>query len=381
MKYFPLIWATLWRKRMRTIFTLLSIVVAFLLFGMLQGINSAFNSTVERANVNRLVVTSKISFTETLPYAAQAQIEAVPGVSGVANQSWFGAYYQDPKKFVFSFPVEPERFFAILPEFKLPKEQLDALVRTRTGAVIGDQMAQKFGWKIGDRISLHSMIWTRPEGGSDWEFDIVGIFSDPDDPGKANQFIFNYSYFDEGRAFGKGKVGWYTVQVKDPRESAQIASAIDKLFANSTDETETKTEKEFQQSFLKQVGDINFIVTRILFAVFFALLFATGSTLMQSVRERVPELAVLKTLGFSDGGVLALVMAESTMLSVIAALCGLGLAAAIFPMLKDTFGVVKLPLDVVLEGLLVALLMALITGLPPALRAMRLNIVDALAGR
>lgn len=382
MKYFPLIWATLWRKRTRTIFTLLSIVVAFLLFGMLQGVNSAFNSTVERANVNRLIVTSKISFTESLPYAYQAQIETVPGVSGVAHQSWFGAYYQDPKNFVFSYPVEPERFFAIVPEFKLPKDQLDALVRTRTGAIIGDELAKKYGWKIGDRIPLHSTIWTKSsDGSSDWDFDIVGIYTDPDDPTRANQLFFNYSYFDEGRAFGKGKVGWYVVQVKDPRQSAQVASQIDKLFANSTDETETKTEKEFQQSFLKQIGDINFIVTRILFAVFFALLFATGSTLMQSVRERVPELAVLKTLGFSDSGVLALVLAESTLLCVLAALLGLAVAAGVFPGLKNYVGVVKLPGKVVVEGLIVALLLALATGLPPAWRAKRLNIVDALAGR
>ena len=381
MKFLPLIWAALWRKKARTIFTLLSILVAFLLFGMLQGVNAAFNATVDRANVNRLIVASSTSFTESLPYSFMAQIERLPGVSSVSQQSWFGSYYQDPKNFVFSFPTEPARWLKAGAEYKLPADQFDAWLRTRTGAVIGIDVAKQYGWKIGDRVPLHSVIWTKTGGSSDWTFDIVGIYTAPDAPTRGNQFFFNYSYFDEARSFGKGRVGWYIVQVKDPRESAQIAASIDKLFANSSDETETKTEKEFQQSFLKQIGDINFIVTRILFAVFFALLFATGSSLMQSVRERVPELAVLKTLGFSDGAVLRLVLAESLLLCVLAALLGLAVAALLFPALKGAIGVVTLPREVIVEGVIIAILLALATGVLPAWRARQLNIVDALAGR
>ena len=381
MKYFPLIWAGLWRKKARTIFTLLSIVVAFLLFGMLQGVNAAFNNTVETANVNRLTVVSKINFTESLPYSYLTQIDAVPGVSAVAWFSWFGTYYQDPKNFVFSFPGDPARLFDMYPEYKVPKEQLEAFGRTRTGAVIGVDLATKYGWKIGDQVPLHSTIWTKPDGSSDWNFEIVGIYDVPSDPSQANQFFFNHTYFDEARSFGKGKVGWYVVRVKDPAQSAVVAEAIDKLFANSPDETKTQTEKEFQQSFLKQLGDINFIVTSILGAVFFSLLFATGSTMMQSVRERIPELAVLKTLGFSNGGVLALVLSEAVLLCLIAAALGLAIAALIFPSLKSFIGVATLSASVLVTGAVVALLLALITGLPPALRAQRLNIVDALAGR
>jgi len=356
-------------------------VIAFLLFGMLQGTNAAFSRGVEGANVNRLVTVSRISFTEDLPFADLAQIEAVPGVDHAAYASWFGAYYQDPKQFVFSFPVDPERYFDLFPEFKLPKDQMDAWVRTKTGAVIGAQVARKYGWKLGDRVPLHSTIWTKPDGTSDWNFDIVGIYDDPDDHSRANAFFFNHSYFDDGRSFDKGTVGWYVERIKDPTAAVATGAAIDHLFLNSSDETKTQTEKEFQQSFLKQLGDINFIVTSILGAVFFTLLFLTGNTMMQSLRERVPELAVLKTLGFTDGGVLALVLSECLLLCGIAALIGLGLAASAFPLMKDVLGIVALPPQVIGLGVGVAVLLALVTGLPPAWRAMRLNIVDALAGR
>lgn len=380
MKFLPLLWAGLWRKRARTIFTLLSIVVAFVLFGMLQGVNAVFNNAVNAAAVDRLDVVSRVTFTEPLPYGYLSQIESIPGVAGVAYQSWFGTYYQDPKNFVFSFPLDPERFFPLFPELHLSKNELAALVHTRTGAVIGRDLAKKYGWKVGDRVPLHSVIWTQAsDGSSDWQFDIVGIFDGPTND--ASSFFFNYSYFDEARAFSKGKVGWYIVKVKDPKEAMQVAAAIDKRFANSADETKTQTEKEFSQSFIKQQADINFIVTAILGAVFFTLLFLTGNTMMQSVRERVPELAVLKTLGFTDFAVVALVLAEALVLCLIAALIGLGIAALIFPAMKDYIGEAHLPANVLVFGAALAVLLALCTGLPPAWRTARLNIVDALAGR
>lgn len=381
MKFLPLLWAGLWRKRARTIFTLLSIVVAFVLFGMLQGVNSAFSNAVNAAAVDRLNVVSRISFTEPLPFSYQAQIEAIPGVAAVAHESWFGTYYQDPKKFVFSFPVDPARFFPLFQEVRLQPDQLAAMVRTRTGAIIGSELAKKYGWKIGDKVPLHSVIWTRAGGSSDWDFDIVGIYDAPGNPNQAQSFFFNYSYFDEARSFSKGTVGWYVVKVKDPKQSMQVAAAIDKHFANSSDETKTQTEKEFAQSFIKQQGDISFIVTSILGAVFFTLLFLTGNTMMQSVRERVPELAVLKTIGFTDSAVVVLILAEALVLCLFAALIGIGIAAGLFPALKDIIGDARLPMDVVTLGIGVAVLLALCTGVPPAWRTTRLNIIDALAGR
>ncbi|WP_411887960.1 ABC transporter permease [Hydrocarboniphaga effusa] len=383
MKYFPLLWSTLWRKKARTIFTLLAIVMAFLLFGMLQGVNSAFNRTIELANVNRLVVISKIALTESLPFSYTQQIEAVPGVSGVSYASWFGGWYQDPKNPIFSYPVDPTRHFDMFPELKLPPEQLEAFRNTRSGAVVGKAAADKYGWKIGDRIPLHSEIWTRKaDGQSDWTFDLVGIFThDSGDTMQENLLLFQHEYFDEARAFGRGTVGWFTVRISDPGQAAQVGAAIDKRFANSLDETKAQSEKEFQMGFMKQIADINYIVTRILVAVFVALLFATGSTMMQSVRERIPELAVLKTLGFSDTRVLVLVLSESVLLCVLSAAIGLGLATLMFPAFKDMLGIVKLPGDVIVGGFVTAVLLALVTGLPPALRARSLNIVDALAGR
>lgn len=379
MKYLPLMWAMLWRKKLRTSLTLLSIVIAFLLFGMLQGINAAFQQTIERSNVNRLIVTNKISLTESLPYSYLSQLETIPGVSAVSHESWFGPYYQDPKNVMAAFPVEPEREFAAHPEIVIPKEQLQALEKTRTGAIVGVGLAKKYGWKIGDHIPLHSTIWVKAaDGNSDWTFDIVGIYEEPSNRTREDALFFNYKYFDEARSFGKGTVGWYVVQLKDPRESAQIASTIDKLFANSPNETKTQTEKEFQQSFMKQIADISLIVTYILFAVFFALLFAVGSTAMQAVREQVPELAVLKTLGFSDTHVLTLVLLQTLALCIVAALIGLGIADLLFPRLRDTLGVVKMPLSVVIEGVLMAAVFAALTGFVPAWRAKRLVIVEAL---
>lgn len=381
MKYFPLIWAGLWRKRTRTVLTLLSIVIAFLLFGLLQGVNSAFSRGVAGANIDRLYVQSRISFTEPLPAADLPQIEAVPGVATVAYATWFGTYFQDPKNFVFSFPVDPDRYFTVYPEMKLPADQLAALEHTRTGAVVGRALADKYGWKIGDKVPLHSQIWVQKGGTSDWTFDIVGIYEQPDDANQASQFLFNHTYFDEARSFSKGKIGWYIVKIGDPSKATEVAGNIDKLFANSPDETKTVTEKENAQSFLKQIGDINFIVDAIVGAVLFTLLFLTGNMMMQSVRERIPEFAVLKTLGFSDTGVLSLVLAESLLLCLVAGAIGLAIAAAIFPMLKGVIGVVKLPAMVLVIGFVIAVLLALISGLPPAWRAKRLNIVDALAGR
>ncbi len=381
VKYFPLIWSGLTRKKLRSVFTLLSIFVAFLLFGMLQGVNSAFSHGVEGAHLNRLVVQGKVSMTEQTPMAYRNQIATVPGVTGVTFGSWFGGYYQDVKKNIFSFPVEASTYFELFPEIKLPKDQLDALIKTRTGAVIGRSLAQKYGWKIGDAIPIESRIWTKSDGTSDWTFQVVGIFEVPTDVGQEDRLLLNNDYFDEARTMNKGMVGWYTVQIDNPANASSISSAIDQLFANSDHETKTVTEKEFQQSFLKQMGDINFIVSSIIGAVFFALMFLTGNTMMQSVRERIPEFAVLKILGYTDYAVLSLVVVEGLVLTLVAATLGLAGSIAAFPMLKDVVGVPHLPLSVLGLGLLYAVLLALVTGLLPALRVARINIVDALGGR
>jgi putative ABC transport system permease protein len=381
MKYFPLLWSGLWRKRTRTWLTLASITVAFLLFGLLQGVNAAFSQSIAASRLDRLYVQSKISFTEPLPLADMAQIEAVPGVDGVAFGNWFGGYYQDAKNVVFSFAVDADRYFSLYPELVIPPEQLQALINTRTGAIIGVDLAKKYGWKIGDKVPLKSQIWTHKDGTYDWDFDIVGIFDDQADTSQNGGFFFNYKYFDEARSFSKGTIGWYIVHLSDVSKAGQVAAAIDALFANSTDETKTQNEKENTQSFLRQFGDIQFMVTSIIGAVFFALLFLTGNTMMQSIRERVPEFAVLKTLGFSDGGVLALVFGESLSLCIGAAVIGLAGATLMFPGLKGVIGVASLPPVVLAMGLGFAVLLAILIGLWPATKVRRLSIVDSLAGR
>jgi putative ABC transport system permease protein len=381
MKYFPLIWAGLWRKRTRTIFTMLSIVVAFLLFGLLQGINQGFNTVVQNLNVDRLYVSARTSMTDGLPIAYANRIRSTPGVRAVSHWTYFGGYYQNARNPIPAFSTEPEALFRIYREIKIKPEYIEAMQRTRTGVLISEALAQQYGWKIGDRIPLGTSIWTTKEGASTWYFDIVGTFDLSQVGGGFPSFYLNHTYFEENAAFGDGVVHYYLVGIEDPLQATKVSLAIDGMFANSSDETRTQTESALAQMQLKQIGDINFIVNAIVGAVLFTLLFLTANTMAQSVRERTAELAVLKTLGFADGKVLALVLIEALLLCISAAAIGLALANAAFPALKPIFGDFRMPAIVILMGAGMALLLALLSGLPPAWRARQLNIVDALAGR
>jgi putative ABC transport system permease protein len=387
MKFFPLIWATLWRKKTRTLFTLLSVIVAFLLFGMLETVDYAFSHPSNGVTgADKLVTTNKYSITLSLPFADAQQIRSVPGVAEVSWISWFGGYYQEAKNFIFALPVDTDSYFNLHKgEFVVSDADMRAYRNTRTGALINVALMKKFGWKVGDKVPLHSTIWTKKSDDSlDWTFDIVGSFSvkDPTQASaQASTLMFHYELFDEGRSFGKGQVGWFEERVSDPSQASAISGRIDALFANSPNETKTQPANDFTMAFIKQLGDIGFVLRAILGAVFFTLLFLTGNTMMQSVRERIPELAVLKTLGFGDGMVLGLVLAESLLLCVIAAVIGLGLSYATLPIIKQGLQGVELSPMALLPGLGAAVLLALIVGMPPALRAMRLNIVDALADK
>jgi len=387
MKYFPFLWATLWRKKIRTLFTLLSIVVAFLLFGVLETVDYAFSHpSVGASGADLLITTNKFSITLPLPFSDAQQIRSVPGVTETTWISWFGGYYQESKNFVFAAPVDTDSYFNLHKgDFIVSDAEMRAYRDTRTGALVNVALMKKFGWTVGDKVPLHSTIWTQKKDGSlDWTFDIVGTF-DAKDPIQASQqastLFFHYELFDEGRSYSKGKVGWFEERVADPAQSAAIANRIDALFENSSDETKTQPAKDFMMAFMKQFGDIGFVLRAILGAVFFALLFLTGNTMMQSVRERVPELAVLKTLGFSDGSVLRLVIAESLLLCVTAALIGLALSYGALPILKQGLQGVELSPIALLPGIGVAVLLGVIVGLPPAVRAMRLNIIAALADK
>ncbi len=384
MKYMHLIWAALFRRKTRTILTLVSIIAAFLLFGMLNAVRTAFESTAQSAaGASRLVTSSRYSIIQPLPKALQNRIAAVDGVAKVGFANWFGGAYQDPKNMVFSYAISPE-YLDLYPEIKLSDAARKKFDQTRTGAVVGKALAKRYGWKVGDKIPMLSTIFPQKDGSKAWPMDIVGIFDISDDAqnGTDQALFFHWKYFDEANAYGQGTVGWYIEKLSDSSRADQIAQKIDAISANSTHETKSQTEKAFQASFAKQIGNIGLIVSAIMGAVFFTLLLLVGNTMMQAVRERTSELAVLKTIGFTNTSVLMMVLAESMLLLLLGGVIGLGLAAILGPAVTSgSGGMVNLPSvgwQTWSLGIAFMLLIGLLIGALPALRGMRLNIVDAL---
>lgn len=380
MKFFHLIWANLGRKKLRTSLTLLSIVVAFVLFGFLCAIKQALVGGVALAGADRLIVRHKVSIIQLLPESYQARMLRVPGVTAAVHQTWFGGIYQDPKNFFMQCPVVPQEFMAMFPEFQLPPEQMKAWLATRTGAIVGRNTAQRFGWKIGDKIPIMSPIWLRKT----WEFDLVGIYDGRDKGTDTTGFYFRYDFFDESRKtqnWGQGQVGWYTIRVQDPAQAADVARRVDDEFANSPAETKTEPEGAFIQGWANQIGNIALIVASILGAVFFTILLVTGSTMSQSVRERIGELGVLKAIGFTNSQVLGLVLAESCLLTVLGGLSGLGVAWLLISRGDPTGGLLPLfffPVRDLLLGVGLSLALGFVTGILPAQQAMRLRVSEAL---
>jgi putative ABC transport system permease protein len=386
MRFAPLILAGLFRKKTRTILTLLSVMVAFMLFGLLQAVTAAFESGADAADAKRLLTTARYSIIELLPMSYRARIETVPGVVDVASAEWFGARYQNESNAFPVFAVDPERYLDMYPEFDIAPDQRAAFARTRTGAVAGRRLVDRFGWKLGQKLPIASEIHPRADGNMNWEFDLVGVL-DAEDPairGNTDMVLINVAHFDEARQFAKGRTGWYIIRIDDSGQAKTISAAIDRLFANSPDETKTQPEKEFAVGFAKQIGDIGALISRILAAVFFTILILTGNTMAQSIRERIPELAILKTVGFSDARVTGLVLGEAALLLLLGGGVGMGAAVAMLPMVNQSTGGRFPPLFVAestwMLAALIALGLALSVGLPPAWRAHRLRIVNALAG-
>lgn len=387
MKYLHLIWAALMRRKTRTVLTILSVLAAFLLFGLLDGVRIAFNSGGTLAGVDRLVVTSRFSIIQSLPESLVNRVAATPGVRLATWANWFGGYYQDKKNQLINFAIGPG-YFDVYPDYGVTPQMAAALEKTRTGVLVGKSLADRFGWKVGDKLPVMGSIFpNKATGDTTWTFDIVGIFQvrDAANRGLEQQLLLNWKYLDEASGYGGGRVGWIIVKVDDPKHSAQVAQAIDALSANSDHETKTQTEQEFNLSFAKQIGDIGLIVTAIIGAVFFTLMLLTGNTMAQAVRERIPELAILKTLGFTDRSVLALVFCESLLLILMGGVLGLALASLALPIVSEASGgMIQLPpIGMKSWGVGIFLMIAVgaIVGILPALRAMRLRIVDALAGR
>ncbi len=377
--------ANLFRKKTRTLLTVLSVIMAFLLFGLLQSLNSIFNSGADFVGATRLMTQARVSFTQPLPISMVPKLEAVPGVARVAFSQWFGGIWQENTQ-VFTFAVDPQRYHDVYPEWVMPEEQWKAFANTRTAMIAGKLVAEKNGWKVGQRIPLSSNIYPQKNGSKSWAFDLVGIYDGSDENWKkqTNAVFINHDYFDEANLFGKGRTNFFILKLAPGADAAAVSRTIDAQFENSPDETKTQTERDFNLSFIKQIGDIGLIVRWILFAVFFTLLLVVGNTMAQSVRERVPELAVLKTLGFSDGSVLGFVLAEAVALCMAGGLIGLGLATLLGAAVeKGTGGQFRLNVDAFVWaiGIAAILVMSVAVGLLPALRARQLKIVDALAGR
>jgi putative ABC transport system permease protein len=376
MKFLPFILRNLFRKKTRTILTIGSIAVALFLYGLLVTIETALNAGVDVAGADRLIVRNKISLIMPLPLSYQERLRQIDHVTEATFATWFGGVYQEPKNFFPQFAIDTGTYRTLFPEFQISDDQWQAFVADQEGAVVGKVTADRFGWKVGDRIPLQGTIWT-----GTWEFNIRAIYEGSRQGDDESQFWFHWKFLEESRPWGKGTVGWYTVKVDDPDNSVAVSQAIDERFANSANETSTETEQAFAAGFAKQIGNIKMLIMSIGAVVLFTLLLVTGNTMAMAVRERVPELGVLKTLGFGDKTVLFLVLAESLVIAAVGGTIGIGMAK-LFTMGGDPTGgmlpIFYLSNGEMLLGLGIALFVGLAAGSIPALTAMNLRIVDAL---
>jgi putative ABC transport system permease protein len=381
MKYFPLIWKNIWRRKFRTTFTLLSIFIAFVLFGVLMTIRTAFSYGVDVAGLDRLVLINKVTLIQPLPFSYQAELERVPGVETVTHNSWFNGMYRDQTTPLTSIAIDPKSWQRVYTEFIVPPEQWKAFEGDRQGAIVGKTLAERMEWKVGDRVPLRSTIY-QPKPGSGWEFNIDGIY-DAAEGFDTTQFFFQYDYLVENSSNPptKGLVGWYVVRIADPSQAVTLSRKFDEMFANSAFETRTTTEKGFVEGFATQVGDIGAIMVAISSVVLFMFGLVAASTMAQSVRERTSELAVLKTLGFANGAILTFVLVESLFIVLIGGGLGLGLAWLFVEQGDPTGGLLptfQLPARDLMIGVGLMLAMGLLAGVMPAVGAMRLRITDAL---
>jgi putative ABC transport system permease protein len=376
VKYLHLIWTNLFRKKTRTLLTAGSFAVALFLFGILAVVDGAFQQGVDVAGVDRLVVLNRVSIIQPLPLAYRDRLGRIPGVTQVTFANWFGGVYQDERNFFPQFAIDQTTYRLMFPEFVVPDDQWQAFLGDREGAVVGEGLAERFKWKIGDRVPIKGTIFQ-----GNWEFNIRAIYQGRRPHDDTMQFWFRWDYLDERRMFGKGWVGWYTVRIADPDDAVRLVKTIDEQFANSPAETKTDTEKAFAASFVKQMGNIQLLIMSVGSVVFFTLLLVTGNTMAIAVRERTRELAVLKAVGFSDAFVLILVIAETMVVAAVGGGVGLGLAK-LFTLRGDPTGGLLpffyLPADAIALGLGLALIVGLLAGILPAVSASRLRVVNAL---
>jgi putative ABC transport system permease protein len=383
MKFRKLIFANLFRKKARLVLTIGSFAVALLLFTFLAVVKSAFSRGVEVAGADRLVVVNRVGLMVTMPVSYADKIRAIPGVKYVTHDHWFGGVYQDEKNFFPQFVIDPENHRKVYPEFQIPDDQWKNFVNDQQGAIAGARTAERFHWKIGDRIPLKAALW----GGGSWEFNLDGIYHTENGAGDESQFWLQWKYFDENlpevlKSTMKSTAGWYILKLNSPEDAVRVAKTIDDDFANSSYETKTETESAFASGFAKQFGNIEFLIVTIGSVVFFTLLLVTGNTMAISVRERTSELAVLKAIGFTDRTILFLVLGESAVIALAGGLLGLTLAALAIPGVSMALTGMLPPLllskPLLGLGLVFAVLVGLVSGLLPGLGAMRMRVVNAL---
>jgi putative ABC transport system permease protein len=380
VKYLPLIWSGIWRKRGRAILTASQVLVAFMLFGLLQGMMSGIDDIVSKLGADMFLVQRANGF-GPMPLSMYSRMQAVVGVKSVVYQSYLGGTYQKPTQQVFAIACDLDSELATFPDMTVSNQAIAAMKKTRTGVLVSDSLAHKYGWKAGDRIPLESQT-KRQDGSGTWTLDVLGTFTPGDQSLSPDFMLMNYAYFDEARQSDRGTAQQYFIKVADPNQGLSVARAVDKLFANSSDETRTESLREAVQTDLQSIGDLDFVIRAVVGAVLFALIFSTTAMMMQSIRERTAELAVLKTLGFSDGSVFWLVLLEVLSLFIASAALGLGLASWVLPAARNFTRLnVTMPGSVLLVGLGMAAVLAVVTAVLPALRAQRLQVVDALAGR
>lgn len=380
LKYLPLVWAGIWRKRSRAVLMLLQIASAFALFGLLEGLNAGIKQAIAATHGDRLYVGSSVSLGDPLPTSLLARIRGTPGVVVATTRTGLPATYQTSDQQVGVIAADARSFFAVYDEFGASQDAIDALENHRTGVLVGRVTMDKYGWKVGDRVTFQSPV-PKTDGTRDWAFDIVGSYERTDDAANSTALICNYAYFNEARLTGRDTSQLFVAKIDSPSNAGTIGLAIDNQFANSDHETRTQSEADLAASQVQRIGDLNFLARAIIGAVFFALLFATGALMMQSIRERMPELAVLKTVGYSDRLVTGLIVTEAVLFCVFSAGVGLAIAASLLPLARGLIGIAEVPRIVLVAGIGFAILLGLIGSSVPAWRSLRLQVADALAGR
>ena len=382
MKDLYLVLKNLTRKPLRLFLTVFATFIAFMIFGTLTAFQQAFDAGVDLAADDRLVVVNKINFTQTLPIAYANRVRGVEDVVAVTHLNWFGGYYQEPRNQFAMFAVDAENFLTVYDELVIGDAERAAWIANRQGLIAGKSIAENFGWQAGERIPVNSNIFSQRDGRTDWDFDVVAIYEGADPQTDTNSVYFHYEYFNETQSFGGDFIGFMGVRTTDPQQNEAVIAAIDDMFANSPAETETVPEKAFNKAFIEQIGNLSLILTSVVLAAFFVILVIVGNSMILSIRERTREIGVMKTLGFTSGRIFRMVLTESLLVALIGGVLGV-LAAGLMVSLVNK-APIQLPVLVLggsvwTQALLYVAVLGFITGIVPAMNALKLNIITALS--